>query len=127
MFIFYVAARSGLALRTFVLAALGVGVVLCIMAIVAASAPRASSVWEGAVVPVDQIASKEQILTPRVGLVRVTLASGDVKEGRLHAHVLTAVRERGNEPFGARTALTFRAQCCQSASHLASFGLDDSE
>jgi len=54
-------------------------------AVVAASAPRASSVWEGAVVPVDQIASKEQILTPRVGLVRVTLASGDVKEGRLHA------------------------------------------
>jgi O-antigen ligase len=38
MFIFYVAARSGLALRTLVVAALGVGTVLCFMAIVAASA-----------------------------------------------------------------------------------------
>ncbi|MBL8858247.1 MAG: hypothetical protein JNL28_07085 [Planctomycetes bacterium] len=44
-----------------------------------------AGVWEGAVVPVDQIQALVQILTPRVGLVRVTLASGDVQEGRLYA------------------------------------------
>jgi RNase P/RNase MRP subunit p29 len=46
---------------------------------------RAGGVWDGEAVPVDQIGAKMQILTPRVGRVRVTLASGDVKEGRLHA------------------------------------------
>lgn len=46
---------------------------------------RPEGTWEGAVVPVDQIASKTRILTPKVGLVRVTLASGDVAEGRLHS------------------------------------------
>lgn len=65
-----------------------------------AAVQRPGGVWEGAVVPVDQIASKEQILTPRVGVVRVTLTSGDVKEGRLHAVGQGQIwldRERGPE------------------------------
>jgi hypothetical protein len=51
----------------------------------AAAPARASGVWDGAVVPVDQIGAKLRVLTPKVGLVRATLSSGDVREGRLHA------------------------------------------
>jgi O-antigen ligase len=47
MFIFYVAARSGLALRTMLVAALGVGTLLCIMAIVGAGTGGALGVESG--------------------------------------------------------------------------------
>lgn len=48
-----------------------------------ASVPLA--VWEGATVPVDQIAAQVRILTPKVGPVRVVLDSGDAQDGRLYA------------------------------------------
>lgn len=44
-----------------------------------------SGLWEGATVPVDQIASRVRILTPKVGYVRAALENGEVQEGRLYA------------------------------------------
>ncbi|MEX1024015.1 MAG: hypothetical protein WD226_02960 [Planctomycetota bacterium] len=42
-------------------------------------------IWKGAAVPMEAIVSTQQVLTPRVGGVRVHLSSGEVFDGTLYA------------------------------------------
>ena len=56
------------------------------------------TVWKGETVPLDRIESKFKVMTPNVGMVRVTLKSKDVFEGLLYAVGENSVWLEG--PFG---------------------------